>query len=240
MSLLSVIQGVALRCNYPQPSAAFSSPDTNIQLMISCVQDTGDEMIERVDWQSLKQRSPAQFTGDGTTAAWTLPNDFGRLSPSDTFVSSAYPTISMPGPVNEDDLIRMKALPMSLYPSAWREVGGMIEFYPVLQNAEVVSYVYASDLWILNGSGSKYLNGQIGSDADTFLLSERALRLGAIWRFKAAKGLEYSQFFADYEASLSHISSQESTGRVVNMSREFAVPDDLYSGQITDNTDQMY
>ena len=153
MSLLSIIQGVALRCNYASPSTAFASTDPAIQLMVACAQDAGDDAVERVDWASLKLQSPVTFTGDGTTPAFALPTGFQRLSPSDTFISSLYPTLHMPGPVNEDDLLAMKSLPVMAQPSVWRQVmynGAVaIEFYPVLSVGETASYVYAQGSWIV-------------------------------------------------------------------------------------------
>lgn len=140
MSLLTIVQAAAIRCHYPQPSVAFSSLDPNIQLFVACAQDTGDEMTERINWQALKIQNPVTFVGNSVQTLFPLPTGFQALSPSDTFISSAYPTLRMIGPVNEDDLLRLKALPIVLFPSVWREVQGSIEFFPALQGPGTLQF----------------------------------------------------------------------------------------------------
>ena len=243
MSLLTIIQGVALRCNYTVPNAVFSSSDPVIQQMIACAQDTGDEMVERVDWQALKIASPVTFTGDGSTTLFSLPAGFSvgvnKLSP-DCFVSSAYPTLRMVGPVLEDDLLRMKALPMSLYPSVWRVVGSQIEFFPALQAGEVVSFVYQKGQWVTNSVGVPYSPPAFAADTDLVVFSERVVRLGAIAKGKQLKGLAYAEEMSAYEMSLDRVSAQEDTGRIIDMSRSVVTWDDTWPGTITDDTDPLY
>lgn len=237
MSLLAIVQGVALRCNYASPNVAISSTDAEIQRMVAFVQDTGEEMAERADWQALKFTTPVYFTGDGSTTFFSLPAGFQRLSPSDTFSSSLYPTIPLPGPVNEDDLLKLKALPMATYPSVWREAAGGIEFYPALAAGELVSYVYASGQWITNSAGQAYPTPVFRADSDLSLLPEKLLRMGAIWRWKRAKGLDYTEEFRSYEASLDRTSAQESTVRTIGTTTRVMTWDDTWPGTITDSTD---
>ena len=244
MSLLTIVQGASRRCNYGQPAYAFGTSDANIQLFIDCVQDTGDEMVERADWQALKISTPVTFTGNGVQTLFPLPAGFAsginRLSPSTTFVSSAYPTLNMVGPVGEDDLIRMKALPLALYPSVWRVVDSHIEFFPAPASGEIISYVYGQGQWITNSAGIVYSVPAFTADSDLVLLSERVLRLGTIAKWKQAKGFDYGEAFSTYEASLDRVSSQETTGRVINMAQTDVLWDETWPGQITDNTDQSY
>jgi len=236
MSLLSVLQGVARRCNYQQPSTAIGNPDPNIALMLDAIQDTGDELVERAGWQALKQPDPATFTGDGTTPRFALPSNFLRLGPADTFMSSKYPLLRMPGPVNEENLLMMKEVPMNVQPSVWRVVENEIEFYPVLGSGEVVSYVYGQDTWVLDPNGNPYTTAVLTTDYDTFAVSERLLRQGAVWRWKMAKGFEYAEFMQDYETTLARQAGQESTRRSISMSRAPVLTDDTFAGTITDLT----
>ena len=124
MSLISIIQGASRRINYPQPMVGIGTTDPNIALLVDCAQDAGDDAVERVNWQSLKLQTPAQFIGDGVTAAFPLPVGFQAFAPSDVFVSNLYPTWKLPGPVSEGDLLRLKALPMAIPVHVWRQVGG--------------------------------------------------------------------------------------------------------------------
>ncbi len=235
MSLIALVQGAARRVGITPPAVAIGSTDPMIQIMVDFLQDAGDEAVERVDWQALKFITPITFTGDGVTAAFALPNGFQRLSPSTTFVSSVYPTMKMVGPVDEGALLRLKATPMATYPSVWREAQGKIEFYPVLGAGEVVTYVYASGLWVTDQYGAQYSTPAWVADTDLAMVPDRVLRLGAIWRWRKKHGFDYGQDFDDYEAALDRIGGQETTGTIVSMSN--ALPEhDTWPGIITDLT----
>ena len=217
--------------------------------MIDCAQDAGDDAVERVDWQKLKLITPAQFVGDGTTAAFALPTGFERLSPSDVFVSNLYPTWNLPGPISEGALVKLKALPMAIPVHVWRQVGGtatgsgivvpMIEFFPVLGIGEIVTFVYAKGMWITNSMGAPYSPPKWAADSDISLIPERIIRLGTRWRWKYAKGFEYSEAKDDYEASLDRRGGQEDTAPVVSMSDDIG-PLDTWPGIITDASDHTY
>ena len=234
MSLLSIVQGVARRCNYQQPTVAITSADSNVLQMVDCVQDIGDELIERWGWQGLKIRVPVTFTGDGNTTAFAMPTNVANFGPASTFVSSAYPTLTMPGPVNEEDLLRIKALPVMVQPACWRQVDDQIEFYPPLASGEVVSYVYAQNSWVMNAAGTPYATPAFVADTDTVVLSERLLRLGAIQLWKRRKGYEYAEELEDFERALDRQAGQENTGRVINMTQALPIPDNLFAGTIRD------
>ena len=215
MSLIALVQGAARRVGITPPAVAIGSTDPMIQIMVDFLQDAGDEAVERVDWQALKFITPITFTGDG--------------------VSSVYPTMKMVGPVDEGALLRLKATPMATYPSVWREAQGKIEFYPVLGAGEVVTYVYASGLWVTDQYGAQYSTPAWVADTDLAMVPDRVLRLGAIWRWRKKHGFDYGQDFDDYEAALDRIGGQETTGTIVSMSN--ALPEhDTWPGIITDLT----
>ena len=247
MSLITIIQGASRRVNYPQPSVAIGSTDPNVALLIDCAQDAGDDAVERVNWQALKLQAPASFTGDGVTAAFPLPLDFERLSPSDVFVSDLYPTWKLPGPVYEGDLLRLKALPMAIPVHVWRQVGlavngfivPSIEFFPILGAGETITFVYARGAWITNSIGAQYANHTWQADSDLSLIPERIIRLGAVWRWKRRKGFDYSEEMNDYEGALDRLGGQEDTSAPIGMSDDIG-PIDTWPGIITDNSDQTY
>jgi hypothetical protein len=191
-----------------------TNADPNIQLMLDCVHDTGDELVERWGWQDLKTRVPVTFTGDGTTAAFTPPPILSRLG---------RPTLSFRPPIQLSQCRGRRtrktcslssACPLRVQPSCWSEVNGLIEFYPVLPRGEVVSYVYAQNSWVLNSGGVPYNTPTFMADTDTFVFPERLLRMGGIWRWKAAKGLQYAERMEDYEKSFTRLAGQEETTRV--------------------------
>lgn len=233
MSLLSIVKDIALRVNYSASVlTAFASTDPAIQLMVACAQDAGDDAVDRVDWAMLKEQTPLQFTGDGTSASFQLSNQFRRLSPSDTFISSLFPTLTMPGPINENELLALKALPVVAQPSVWRQVGFQgvmsIEFFPVLQAQEVVTFYQAQGTWITDNLGAPLVPVQWTADTNKTAIPERVVRTGAIWRWKKFKGLDYAQDMDDAERILDRLGGQEKTVGPVHMSREYLIDDSTW------------
>lgn len=234
MSLLTTIQGAALRCNFSAvPSSAYSSTDTNVLQLVAFSQDTGLEMARRSGWNTLKVFK--QVTGDGTTTLWPLPADWMRLCPSDkspmgALVSLSRPTIPLIGPVNDEWLNQMKALPA--YPAypVWRLINNNLEIWPALANGEIVQFWYFSKNWItksVGGTSSVWTN-----DNDTALFDEDILMKGAIWQWKRAKGLDYAEEFRAYQLAFERAAGQQDNERVVSTSSYTVNPDSFWPGQI--------
>jgi hypothetical protein len=222
--------------------------DPNIVAFRDAVQDAGNDLVERWGWQRLKLATPASWTGDGATTLFPLPQNWRTLGPSDTFVSSAYPTLTMPGPTNEEMLLRMKALPVVVAPSCWRQVENQIEFFPALGLNEVVTYVYAQNSWITDQNGTPYPSSssdmddpEFVADTDLTVISERVLMLGAIYYWKRRKGFDYADELEDFELCFDRVAGQESTTRQIHMSRTInIVGDTWFPGTITDLQDENY
>jgi hypothetical protein len=248
MTLLTLVQGAARRCNIAQPATCIGNPDPTVQQFVDFSQDAGDELVSRWTWPYLRRPGalatpsgqPARITGDGTTTIFPLPSDWARFAPSDTLTSSLYPTLTLSGPVNEEDLLRFKQLPFTPLPSLWHLIGDAgstqiyIEFYPAPASGEIISFVYgAGGLWILSGGTNV---GAWLTDSDIMLIPERLVRLGTIWRWKRAKGLSYAEEFAMTERSFDRVAGQQSQGRTIRTTTEPLRGAEWFPGSIIDNT----
>jgi hypothetical protein len=234
VALIDIVQDAALRCNIPVPASAAGVADTDVQKLIAFAQDAGDDAVERWGW--LNTKAAGTVTGDGTTTLWTLPAGFQSFNPSTVLISSVSPTLPLRGPINEEDLLQIKKLAWTPVPGVWRRIGTQLEIYPAPASGEVISYVYASKLWITNSSGVANATGRWAADTDLSLIPERVVRLGCIWRFKRNKGLDYSQEFEDYESALDLNAGAENTERVISMSSEPVIntdDDSWFPGTIT-------
>lgn len=240
--LLDIVKGACLRCGISTPVIAFQNPDPTIQQFVAFAQDAGDELAERWTWRALNKphvSAPATIVGDGVTTLFPMPADWGRLSPSDTLTSSVYPTLTLRGPMNDEDLLRMKALPFVPLPSVWRMISDpagapQIEFFPAPALNEVISYIYGSMTWILDADQN--LQPVWTGDDNTTLIAERLIRLGTIWRWKKSKGLDYGEEFRMSEMSFDRRAGQESTLREIRMSRYPIIGAPWWPGTIIDDT----
>ena len=240
MTLLTIVSGAAIRVGYtPVPSAAFTSSNPTVQQLVAFAQDAGQELLERWSWRNLN--TAGTITGDGATTLWPLPSDFQRLGPSDkspkgAFVSNVRPLLPLAGPVNDEDLNQLKALPAAISIPVWRIINGNIEIWPALGLGEVVTYNYYSSSWITTANGPR---GAWTADTDVSRIVEDTIMKGVIWRYQAAKGLDYAESFRAYELSADRNAGQEGTERIVSMSSR-SVGAAAWAGTITDLTDQNY
>lgn len=242
MSLFSIVRSCCLRCNIATPVIAYANPDPTIQQFIEFAQDSGDDFAERWTWRALKRPyggAPATIVGDGVTTLFPLPASWARFSPSDTLTSSAYPTLVLRGPMNEEDLLRLKALPFVPLPSVWRLIGDqggapLIEFFPAPAAGEIISYVFGSLTWIIDVDENP--QAVWTGDDNTALFPERLIILGAVWRWRKSKGLNYGEEFRSAEMSFDRRAGQEGTRREIRMARYPIVGAPWWPGTITDDT----
>ena len=191
--------------------------------------------MERWDWRGLKFQFT--ITGDGTTTLWPLPSDWQRLCPSDkspigAWVSLARPTIPLIGPVNDEWLNQMKALPaFPAYP-VWRLIGNYVEIWPAIADGEVIWTWYFSNGWINPASAPTTRVSAWTSDNDTSIIKDVILAWYATWAWKASKGLDYAEDFRKYEMALDRNAGQENTERVISTSTSVINDDTFWPGQI--------
>jgi hypothetical protein len=213
-----------------------SSIDQNVQQLVIFAQDAGRELLERVNWVNLD--TAGTVTGDGVSTLFMLPQDWVRFSPSDksprgALVSSKFPLMPLAGPINTEDLNMLKALPASTVRPVWRIIGGALEIWPALASGELVTFNYYSSFWIMNAART-VSRATWQADDDFALINEDTVMKGAVWRWKASKGLQYAEEFRAYEQSLARNAGQQMTERVVSTSRKPMLGEAIYLGTITD------
>lgn len=230
MSILSTLQTAMPLCGLPSPSQAVSSTDPNVQKFVAFAQDIGDELRERFWWRNLN--ISGQITGDGTTTLFSLPADWGKLSPGQQLFSALYPTLPLYGPVTNEQLAAMKSSPAFPTRPVWRIIGGTIELWPALAAGEVVTFNYYSVNWVANAAGTLRQPSFL-LDSDFSMIDEIVLRRGLIWRWKASKGLDYAEDFRSYQMSLDRAAGREDAERFVRMAAPSLDLDGWFPGTIT-------
>jgi hypothetical protein len=251
MTLLTIIQSAAMRAGFnPIPTTAAGGSDQSVQQLVAFTEDAGRELLERANWVNLD--TAGTVTGDGVSTLFQLPQDWVRFSPSDksphgALVSSKFPLRPLQGPINTEDLNLLKALPASTVRPVWRIIGGALEIWPALAGppvpnpkglpGEVVTFNYYSSFWIMNAARTVSRDEWV-SDDDFSLINEDTVMKGAIWRWKASKGLDYAEDFRAYETSLARNAGQQMTERVISTSGKL-VGEGTFLGTITDLTSPM-
>lgn len=199
MTVKSAVDSAAIRTVGNVPTAVFSTQEQIALEMSDLANDVAVEIAESYDWRALTKI--ARFTGDGVIDYFPFPSDYNRMTVNNgirdmkNWFWGYFPFDD----VNE--FLMMKENGFSLLsPGGWIILDGGFNFVPAPVGTATFPYI-SSNFARSNDGEAK---SRFTADDDEFVLSERLLTLGLIWRWKAQKGLEYSEDLATYNAALSH------------------------------------
>lgn len=191
-----MIQSVCKRIGIAAPVAANGSTDLIVQQILELSNEEGQELAARYQWTGLVKE--ASFTTVGVENQGAL----GTIAPGMKFIindtiwnrSLRRPVF---GPRTPPQWQQQKAININGPWNTFRIEGSNILFNPIPAVGHSCYFEFITGNWIsLNagGTGASWVN-----DADTSLLDEQLIALGTIWRWKAAKGLDYAEDFNKYE-----------------------------------------
>jgi hypothetical protein len=204
MSILSVVREVARAVGVPDTSSVFSNIAGNRTMQEMLV--LGNEMAQRIayddrEWTALKLN--ATLTGDGVTTDFNLPANYKRMLLTANVWRSTSTQIPMRFVPDTDEWMQRRAAHYLDGNGEWTIYGGQMHIFPAMGVGITATFVYLDKNCISlagGGFGTEFL-----TDADTFRLDERVLRLGMIWQWKAQKGSPYAEDMGTYGDALTYI-----------------------------------
>lgn len=204
MTLLTIAQEVAPNIGISKKPTTAQDNGPNSTKIVLFANETGRELVRRVDWASLTKTHT--IAGTGSPDRFTLPADFDRLVEGLSVTVAGAP---VRGGLTADEWGSLT--PVEGTPRYFRIFGRGMEFYPYPAVAQDVSVSYQSSFWAKDNSGTA--KASLESDADTCTVPEQLVTLGAIWRFLRHAGRDFSDHNAEYEAMLTDLARQESMER---------------------------
>jgi hypothetical protein len=215
MTCLSVVQEVCDLVGVNRPNVVVSSSDQQVRQILGLVNREGRALAARHDWEVLK--AEATFT----TVATESQGDVETLSPGYKFIINGTlfnRTQQRPvyGPLNDQQWQLQKSSSVTGPYSQYRIRGGELLMLPTPTAGETCAFEYISKYWVRD-TGSTTTRASYTADSDVGLLSEDLITLGAIWRWKQAKGFEYAQDFEEYEKQVNDAIARDGTKAVLSM-----------------------
>lgn len=193
MSLLTIVQDACALVGIDVPTVVTSSTDATYTQFVYLAQFEGDELMRKHKWR--EQKVAADFTGDGTTTTWALPEDFDRFTTEQRRESSVL--LGLDGPVSDDEFLDAQVRGWNPTIPYFRLFNGNIETVPAVADGQMIRFEYISSYWITDSGGT--LKARFTADSDLSLLPDRLVTLGLVWRWKRAKGLDYAEEFRTYQ-----------------------------------------
>lgn len=210
MTVLSACRSAALRLVGQRPTTLFSTADQFALELASLADETAASIAKANDWRALTRLNT--ITGTGSDIGFSLPADYDRM-PLKANVYSSRSDMALGQPEDLDQWLEWLDDGIIGYPGYWLILGGQMQILPVLSSGETVKFYYQSNQ-IVSGNKTGFT-----ADSDTFLLSERLLTLGIIWRWRAMKGLEYAEDQRNYEIAFGEEAGRDRGSKILKFGR---------------------
>lgn len=196
LTCLQIIQTACKRIGILSPNAAVSATDQQIIQLVALAEEEGQELATRYPWEALQVETT--FT---TVAAQVQTSLAAITSGFDYIINDTIwnRTLRRPvyGPKSQQDWQEAKAEQINGPFNSFRIIADAINFYPNPVAGQTCAFEYQSRAWVNAAAGGT--SDTWTSDTDTPKLDGQLLVMGVIWRWKAAKGLDYAEDYAKYE-----------------------------------------
>jgi hypothetical protein len=215
MSLLTIITGACGQLNITQPTAVVAASDLQTKQLLALSRVEARDLNRRFDWQATtKEATFTTVAAETQTALTTAAPDFDQYINGTMWNRTRFWQVG--GPLTQEQWQRRKAAAAQVGVRNWFRIrGNNILFYPTPTAGDTIYFEYISNKWCQ----SSLLVAQTDwlADTDTALLDEEVIRLGVVWRFLKAKGLDYSEEFRTYEMALDQIFGSDGGRQTIDM-----------------------
>lgn len=172
------------------------------------------DIIRAHPWQALARQASLTISGgdfDDTfnpddfesATELVLPDDFGYLKSDVQFWTNGQ-LFPMRQILSQDEWMQLTESSfgnawIGPYP-IWIRYGDKLYIRPQPAGTVKVSFIYQSRNAVRDVGGNLSLS--VSNDSDEFLIPDRLVRLGMLWRFKELTGQSYAEALQQYQTSL--------------------------------------
>lgn len=209
MTIYGAMLSAAIRLVGQRPSVFFGSSGTFEIEICDLINEVARDILASHDWQGLTRVQT--LTADGSSS-FARPADYDRMI---LVADMQRPETWLWGYYHAADINEFMAIRDSGFqglPGAWTLVGDQFTFSPTPSGDAKFAYIskeYANDTADLTRKDS------FTKDTDTFVLPERLLTLGLVWRWREQKKLDFSGDQEAFTKALSEESAKDKGSRVI-------------------------
>lgn len=214
MSALTIVQNAAARIGINVPNAVFSSLSQEVIQLRALMNQSGIELGKVCQWQNLTKQHGFVTTATAIQVG-AVPDDFNWLINDSMWDRTTdRPVI---GPLTPQEWQMEKAGPtFTSVVLAFRFRGNDLLITPSDSSGDNVYYEYVSKNWAQTASGTAI--SVMTSDTDTAKIPEELITLDLVWRWKKAKGLDYSEEYRTFEIEKEKAISRDGGAKTLNLS----------------------
>ncbi|MDB4351931.1 hypothetical protein OAA60_00695 [Porticoccaceae bacterium] len=205
MTLLSIIEETTDELGIAKPSSIVGNTDRQIAQLLSLANREGRALARRGRWSTLVRENTFTLTtstqDQGAMNSTVVTDGDFKFLLGDTLWDR---TTSLPitGAVNSVGWQTLQAFPVTgPYFQFMLRSDGHLWINPAPGAADTVAFDYYSTAWCEQSDGTAR-NNAWGADTDVGRLDEDLMTMGLKWRWLRAKGLDYSEEYAEYERAV--------------------------------------
>lgn len=201
MSLLSICRSVLAETGWPVLNQIAGSSDATAQQIFAIANTELEALSELFNWPQMEVEYP--FTTVPGQAIQLWPADFRILAPLGVFNKSQYYGVKGSTGLQYWELLKygkLGNLSFQKYRTVYPLGVPGIELTPTPTTAEDYVAVYYSNQYARNSLGAGV--SVFTADDDEPKVPERYVKMGVKWRFRRAKGLDFSAEYAEYNATV--------------------------------------
>lgn len=200
MPILGAMQSASIRLMGQRPTVFFGASQ-NFEIEISdLVNEVAKDVVASADWQDLIAINA--ITGDGTTTEFDLPDDYDKMVVTTGVQDTSSWFWGYWAMTDINQFLYQESIGFQPYPGGWIIYGGKIRFVPAPPTDQNATFPYVSKNYARD-AGTLETKPEFTSDTDEFLLPDRLLTLGLVWRWRENKKLDFT---GDQEAFMKAIS----------------------------------
>lgn len=216
MTILSALQPAMVRLVGRRPNTIYSTTSQTELELGDLATEVATDIMKSHEWQALTKI--ATIVGDGTTTAFDKPADFDRMCQGQDMHDSAswFWNYTPAADLNEWLYLQSGGW-AALNPGWWILLEDQFQFYPAPSGNAPYPYISKNFARSAPASGTGVITpkASFSNDEDTFVLEERLITLGVIWRYREQKGMGYAEDMANYEMALSQAQARDKGSRVI-------------------------
>lgn len=226
MTVLSAMQSAAMRLIGRKPTTFFSSTQRFEQEIVDLANEVAKSIADNNDWQALTR--VYTLTGDGSTTAFALPSDYDRMLLDSRIYDSESWAWGYHRIVRADEWLQFTIRDWAIItPGMWTMMENQLQFVPAPSDQGVAKFLYITNEIVTDEDGVG--KESFTKDSDSFVLNERLLTLGIIWRWREQKRMDSSTDEANFNQLYSELAGRDGGARlIIRNSRR-----NLYRGNVT-------
>lgn len=210
MTVLSAIQSAAIRIIGRRPSAIYSETDTFALEMADLANEVAADIAKSHDWQALIKVHT--LTGDGTTVAFDLPDDYARMLVRSDILDSTNFAWGYTRVLDINEFLWIKQRALQALPGSWILYGNQFQFVPAPASGDEAEFPYIDKRYAADSGGTPKV--AFTADTDVFRLPERLLTLGLVWKWRQNKRLDSGEDEANFAKAFGEESGRDKGARI--------------------------